>query len=111
MTVRCTDNPRLALVGCGATYGGERQHSVARVSWSEHPDGRAHQTFATVRAADMCWHGDTMRDPRTLHRRNGNPVVKQDAAGIWHHWHTEPHPKGAKPARVALGATKQGNPP
>jgi hypothetical protein len=54
MTGRCVDNPRNGIIGCGATYGGERQHSVARVSWSTRPDGRAHIT-ASLGTIDSLW--------------------------------------------------------
>lgn len=42
----CTDNARLGRIGCGASYTGETQHSVAKVSWSTHPDGMAHISAA-----------------------------------------------------------------
>lgn len=58
----CTDNPRLGLKGCGATYGGELQHSVARCKWSTHPDGRAHLT-GTVNQIDKLWRGETLQHP------------------------------------------------
>lgn len=61
----CVDNPALGIIGCGATFGGERQHSVARVSWSDHPDGRAHITGALT-TIDKCWKkgkGDQMAHP------------------------------------------------
>lgn len=38
----CTDNHRLGRQSCGATFSGETQHCVAKVSWSKHPDGMAH---------------------------------------------------------------------
>jgi hypothetical protein len=54
MSATCVDNPRLGLVGCGATYGGEVQHSVARVPWSTSPDGMAHIT-GRLSTIDKCW--------------------------------------------------------
>jgi hypothetical protein len=95
-TVSCVDNPRLNLIGCGATYGGERQHSVARVSWSRHPDGRAHETFSTANLCDVCWQGSTMHDPRTVLRRDGNPALTQDSRGVWHRWSATPHPQAVE---------------
>ncbi len=62
MTTKCTSNPRLGLIGCGAEYGGERQHSVARVAWSEHDDGRAHITGA-LSTIDALWRGEKMLHP------------------------------------------------
>lgn len=61
----CTDNPALGVVGCGATFSGERQHCVARVDWSDHPDGRAHITGA-LSTIDKCWKkgkGDKLAHP------------------------------------------------
>jgi hypothetical protein len=40
----CMDNPELRRLGCGATYGGESQHCVARAEWSDQPDGMVHLT-------------------------------------------------------------------
>lgn len=87
VTVRgsvCVDNPRLGLVGCGATYQGRQQHSVARVPWSDQPDGRAHLTFSNERACDFCWRGDTMRHPATVTTKDGEPRLSLDDRGIWH---------------------------
>ncbi len=50
----CTDNPSTGRIGCGATFSGERQHCIARVPWSTHPDGRAHIT-AAVSTIDTMW--------------------------------------------------------
>lgn len=61
----CTDNPRLGIIGCGARYTGERQHSIARVAWSEHGDGRAHIT-GSVTQIERLWAGDRMRHPSEL---------------------------------------------
>lgn len=82
MTV-CTDNSRLDLTGCGATYNGRQQHSVARVGWSTHPDGRAHVTFTTETAADLCWRGDRMRDPATVTNRKGERLLTLGGRGVW----------------------------
>jgi len=73
----CNDNHRLGLVGCGASYNGRQQHSVARVSWSDQPDGRAHLTFTTEANVDKCWKGDTMRHPTGI-----GLVANQ--RGVWH---------------------------
>jgi hypothetical protein len=75
---KCTDNTRLGRVGCGATYSGEMQHSVARVPWSEHPDGLAHITgrYTTI---DVCWRKavrGVMADPKTLD-------LVQNERGVW----------------------------
>ena len=73
----CTDNARLGRTGCGATYSGELQHSVARVPWSRHPDGLAHIT-ASLSVIDKCWAkgGREMADPAAL-------GFEQDASGRW----------------------------
>ena len=51
---RCTSSKRLRRVACDCEFGGELQHCVARVSWSEHPDGRAHVT-AVASTIDQMW--------------------------------------------------------
>ena len=51
---KCVDNSRLGRIGCGQEYSGELQHSVAKVSWSEFPDGLAHVT-AYLSTIDRCW--------------------------------------------------------
>jgi hypothetical protein len=61
----CVDNPRCGIIGCGATYTGERQHSVARVAWSDSPDGRAHVS-GTVAQIDSLWRDGRMRHPDEL---------------------------------------------
>lgn len=61
----CGDNPRLGIVGCGATYTGERQHSVALADWSDQPDGRAHVT-GSVNQIDSLWAHGRMRHPDEL---------------------------------------------
>lgn len=58
----CTDNTRLGIIGCGAEYGGERQHCVARAGWSTQPDGRAHITGA-LSTIDSLWRGEKMMHP------------------------------------------------
>lgn len=50
----CTDSPRCGRIGCGGTYGGELQHCVARVSWSQFPDGLAHVT-ASLSVIERLW--------------------------------------------------------
>jgi hypothetical protein len=80
---RCTDNPRAGRTGCGATYTGGMAHSVARVPWSTHPDGRAHITFGTDKASLVCWRGDTMRDPSTITTKDGRNVFAQDERSVW----------------------------
>ena len=80
----CVDNPRLGRSGCGATYSGRVQHSVARVPWSTHPDGLAHVTFTGEDASDLCWRGGTMRDPATVrHPKTGELLLEQDERGRW----------------------------
>lgn len=73
----CTDNTRLGRIGCGATYGGELQHSVAAVPWSAHLDGFAHVT-ASLSVIDHCWNKGKgqMADPATL-------GLEQDDGGRW----------------------------
>jgi hypothetical protein len=97
MTV-CTDNPRLGLVGCGQTYSGKMCHSVARVPWSSHPDGRAHATFPSNAMADRCWRGDRMHNPAGLVDAKRDAVFRQDARGIW---------RGAEKWQERLGVTRQ----
>lgn len=73
----CSDNPRLGRVGCGQTFGGEMQHSVARVSWSDHPDGMAHVT-GRLSTIERCWAkgAGEMANPADL-------GFHQDARGVW----------------------------
>jgi hypothetical protein len=73
----CTDNPRIGIIGCGQTYGGEMQHSVARVPWSTHPDGLAHIT-ARLTNIELCWaKGDSaMADPATV-------GLEPNDRGVW----------------------------
>jgi hypothetical protein len=81
----CSDNTRLGRIGCGATYHGELQHSVAKVSWSTHPDGMAHIT-ASLSLIDILWNkggGDTMVDPATVLDKTGTPRFRLDTRGIW----------------------------
>ena len=64
----CTDNDRLGVFACGDCYSGELQHSLAKVLWSDWPDGRAHDT-ASLSVIDTCWRKGTngqMADPVTL---------------------------------------------
>lgn len=64
----CSDNDRTDRIGCGLSYSGELQHSVAVVPWSEWPDGRAHMT-ASLSVIDECWRKGTkgqMADPASL---------------------------------------------
>ena len=77
MSGTCSDNHRLGRIGCGQTYGGEMQHSVAKVSWSQHPDGMAHIT-ARLSTIEKCWaKGDgEMANPADL-------GFHQDARGVW----------------------------
>lgn len=89
----CTDNPRLGLIGCGQTYSGKMAHSVARVEWSTHPDGRAHATFPSTAMADKCWRGDRMFHPATLAHGKNEATFRQDARGIW---------RGATPRPVPM---------
>lgn len=87
----CTDNERLGVVGCGATYSGQMCHSVARVDWSTHPDGRAHCTFPSVLMADRCWRGSVMRDPAHVVDRKGVAVFRRDDRGVWRYAETGPY--------------------
>lgn len=54
---RCTDNPATGRQACGAEFGGELQHCVAKVSWSTHPDGLAHITAVDSTIAKMWMKG------------------------------------------------------
>lgn len=74
----CVDNPALGLIGCAQSYGGELQHSVARVPWSEHPDSRAHVT-ASVSVIDRCWSKGRgqMAEPSTI------GLTQRDGQGQW----------------------------
>ena len=60
----CRDNPKLGIIGCGARYSGELQHSVARVPWSIQPDGRAHITLSPSTATK--WDRAGMPEPAAL---------------------------------------------
>lgn len=74
----CGDNPRIGRIGCGASFSGELQHSVAKVPWSTHPDGLAHIT-GRLSTIDLCWRkgdGQTMANPADL-------GLEQDTRGIW----------------------------
>lgn len=72
---KCVDNERLGRIGCGQEYTGELQHSVAKVPWSQYPDGMAHIT-GSASTIEKCWHGNTMVHPNTM-------GFTQDAKGIW----------------------------
>lgn len=89
------DNDRTDRIGCGMEYSGELQHSVAKVPWSEWPDGRAHMT-ASLSVIDECWRkGENggMADPTT------QGFVQDPNSGRWRkpmdeetkarlaHWH------------------------
>ena len=77
MAATCGDVPALGIIGCGATYGGEMQHSVARADWSERPDGRAHIT-GRLGTIDRCWakgHGE-LANPADI-------GLHQDIRGAW----------------------------
>ena len=78
----CSNNPRLGRVGCGQTFGGEMQHSVARVSWSTHPDGMAHIT-GRLSTIEACWSQGLGKNGNG---EMANPVdlgFHQDARGVW----------------------------
>lgn len=73
----CRDNHRLGRIGCGASYSGNTQHSVATVSWSRHPDGQAHVT-ASLGVIERLWRNQRteMADPAAL-------GYAQDSNGRW----------------------------
>lgn len=74
----CVDNPATGRTGCGASFSGQLQHSVAKVPWSTHPDGLAHIT-GRLSTIDMCWSkgdGTTMANPADI-------GLEQDSRGIW----------------------------
>ena len=64
ISTTCGDNPKLGIIGCGARYSGELQHSVARVPWSIQPDGRAHITLSPNTAKK--WDGRGMPEPSSM---------------------------------------------
>jgi len=73
----CVDNPRLGITGCRASYGGEMQHSVARVPWGASADGRAHIT-GRLSTIDKCWtKGGVLRNPAEV------AGLVQDDRGVW----------------------------
>jgi len=72
---RCVDNTRLGRIGCGQTYFNEMQHCVAKVSWSEYPDGMAHIT-APLKVIDLLWYDNTLRNPIDL-------GLEQNERGVW----------------------------
>ncbi len=77
MSATCSDNHRLGRIGCGATFGGEMQHSVAKVSWSTHPDGMAHITAKDSTIRHLWAKGkDEMANPADV-------GLHQDARGVW----------------------------
>jgi hypothetical protein len=74
----CTDNHRLGRIGCGASFSGELQHSVAKVPWSTHSDGMAHIT-GRLSTIDLCWRkgtGNVMANPADI-------GLEQDHRGVW----------------------------
>lgn len=73
----CTDSHATKRQSCGQTFGGELQHCVARVPWSQYPDGRAHLT-ASLSAIDYLWRkgGDTLANP-------AEHGFTQDERGRW----------------------------
>lgn len=75
----CSDNHRLGRIGCGQTFGGEMQHCVAKVSWSQHPDGMAHIT-AKLSTIEKCW----AKGKGTGEMANPADIgLHQDARGVW----------------------------
>jgi len=75
---KCTNNERLSRVSCGCEFGGELQHCVARVSWSEYPDGRAHVT-AVLSTIDTMWAKGNGHEP-------ANPAdlgFVRNERGVW----------------------------
>jgi hypothetical protein len=76
---RCRNNSATGRIGCGAEYGGEMQHMVERVSWSEHPDGRAHVT-GRLSTIERLRSGKGKREP-------SNPAddekLYRDERGVW----------------------------
>lgn len=73
----CGDNPKLGLVGCGATYSGNQQHCVDRCAGTRHADGRCHETFSTVRVADLHRTRGGHYPPWTITR------LMLSAIGVW----------------------------
>jgi hypothetical protein len=80
----CVDNPRLGIQGCGAHYTGLQGHSVARVGWSDSPDGRAHVTFANDKVSELCWEDTAaMKNPARILNKNRRPRLQQNDRGVW----------------------------
>lgn len=75
---KCVDNSRLGRIGCGQEYSGELQHAVAKVPWSQYPDGMAHIT-AFLSTIDKCWRkgeNGVMANPKDL-------GFIQNDKGVW----------------------------
>lgn len=93
----CTDNPRLGRVGCGATFGGEMQHCIAKAPWSTHADGMVHIT-AKLSTIELLWAKGGSHP--------ANPVdlgMTQDDRGVWR------RPMSDE-ARERLASVRGGNP-
>ena len=101
----CSDNSTVGITGCGASYGGELQHSVARCSWSTHPDGRAHIT-GTVNQIDYLWKGDRIRHPDETTGAKALHLVDGRLRGLAP---DGPHPWATLPGVVAPGSPPEGN--
>lgn len=85
----CSDNHRLGRVSCGQTYGGEMQHCVARVSWSEHEDGYAHVT-AKLGTIELLWSKGFGKNGNGEMAEPSSVGLHQDARGVWRRPGREP---------------------
>lgn len=83
-SAKCVDNERTNRIGCGAAYSGKLQHCVAKVPWSNHPDGRAHIT-ASLSTIDLMWEKG-YHDPKGENDWPAEPSsigLVQDSFGRW----------------------------
>jgi len=98
----CTDSTTNHRKNCGQQFGGELQHCVARVSWSEFPDGLAHVT-ASLSVIERLWSlGFGPNGSGEL----ANPAIygyEQDERGRWRMPMTDDE-RDALTARYADGA-------
>lgn len=78
----CVDNPRLGRIGCGQTFSGEMQHSVAKVTWSEHADGMAHIT-ARLGTIEACWARGLGKNGKGEMAHPATLGFHQDDRGVW----------------------------
>lgn len=103
----CGNNDRTGRIGCGATFRGRQQHAVARVPWSQHPDGRAHITFSNEGNADLCWKGEEFQDPETVVDKHGERRLEPNEKGVWRRAGERPEDLNVTPGSVSLATDGQ----